>query len=139
MCGRSSRQRGIGYEAPQPPSVTVGLGAAVMALPVVGLAGANPADDQLLPLIRRFQEAEAELNASGPISDEESDVRTDANNKLLSATFGLALTAESALAALDLVISTKRSGQDFEDCLRALLVAVRNYLASATKPDRLQC
>jgi len=73
-----------------------------MALPVVGLAGANPADDQLLPLIRRFQEAEAELNASGPISDEESDVRTDANNKLLSATFGLALTAESALAALDL-------------------------------------
>jgi hypothetical protein len=83
-----------------------------MALPVVGLAGANPADDQL-PLIRRFQEAEAELNASGPISDEESDVRTDANNKLLSATFGLALTAESALAALDLVISAQAFGPGF--------------------------
>src|SRR4029078_5866493 len=69
-------------------SVAVALGAAVMALPVVGLAGANPADDQLLPLIRRFQEAEAELNASGPISDEESDVRAEANNKLLSASFG---------------------------------------------------
>ena len=110
MCGRSSRQRGIGYEAPQPPSVT---GAAVMALPVVGLAGANPAGDQLLPLIRRFQEAEAELNASGPISDEESDVRTDANNELLSATFGLALTAESALAALDLVISAQAFGPGF--------------------------
>ena len=84
-----------------------------MALPVVGLAGANPADDQLLPLIQRFQEAEAELNASGPISDEESDVRTDANNKLLSATFGLALTAESALAALDLVISAQAFGPGF--------------------------
>jgi len=39
--------------------------------------------------------------------------RTEANNKLLSATFGLALTAESALAALDLVISAQAFGPGF--------------------------
>jgi len=94
-------------------SVTVGLGAAVMALPVVGLAGANPSDDQLLQLIRRFQEAEAELNASGPISDEESDVRTDANNKLLSATSAWRLRQKVPLRLSMWVISAQAFGPGF--------------------------
>src|SRR4029079_12874170 len=58
QCAGAARGRGVSAMKPlNRRSVTVGLGAAVMGLPVVGPAGANPADDQLLPLVRRFQEA----------------------------------------------------------------------------------
>jgi hypothetical protein len=78
----------------------------------------------LLPLLRRYQEAEAAPNTSGPLSNEESDAWADANAELLKDTFGLpALTAASALAALDVVIAERVHAidpNDFEGCLDSL-------------------
>ena len=101
-----------------------------------GAAIAAEKDDPLLPLVRRFQDAEAALNATGPLSDEECNARTDANNELLYATFGLpACSAESALRSLDVVIAAKAFGGELdrrrisEDCLHSLSdCPARNYL-----------
>jgi hypothetical protein len=86
-------------------SVTTSMVAAVAAVPAVALSVRSaPRDDKLLAVIRRYESELAALNASRGLTDEELDAWVDRTDAILVEAAGLpALTAASALAALDLV------------------------------------
>ena len=117
-------------------SVTTGMLAAVTAIPALGLATsvkANPGDDKLLTVIRRYKSEVAAINASGDLSDEEIDAWMDRADAILAEAVSLpVLTAASALAALDLVIAEGLHsvlGKQFW----ALINAVRDHIASTVQ------
>ena len=93
-------------------SLTTGLVAAVAAIPAVALSvSAAPTDDKLRAVIRRYESELAAINASVDLSDEELDAWVDRTDAILVEAAGLpALTAASALAALDLVVTEGQLG-----------------------------
>jgi len=118
-------------------SVTTGLAAAVAVIPLVGLATsavANPGDDKLLAVIGRYKAEVDAINASHEdLSDEEIDAWVNRADAILTEAAGLpALTAASALAALDLVSDEEDIGEHsiFGDQFRSLIEAIRGYIAS---------
>jgi len=117
-------------------SVTTGIVAAVTAIPAVGLATSlrvHPGDDKLLAAIRRYKSEVAAINASHGLTDEELDAWVDRAEAILIEAASLpALTAASAVAALDLVVAEGQVsshsvyGARFLD----LVNAARGYIAS---------
>jgi hypothetical protein len=120
-------------------SVTTGMVAAVTAIPAVGFsmrANADPRDDKLLALIRRYKAEVAAINASRDLSDEEIDAWTDRADGILAEAVGLpVLTTASAVAVIDLVIEEEDLGSHsiYGAQFLALIHAVRGYIASTTQ------
>ncbi len=120
-------------------SVTTGLVAAVTAIPAVGLSTSlrvHPGDDKLLAVIRRYESELVAINTSGDLSDEELDAWIDRADAILVEAAGLpALTAASALAALDLVATEGQldSHSIYGERFLELVRAARNYIASTVQ------
>ncbi|MGA8692113.1 MAG: hypothetical protein WB662_20000 [Methyloceanibacter sp.] len=113
-------------------SVTTGAIAAVTILPAVGLSlsptKTQPTQDKLLKVINHYKAEVAAINAvHDNLGDDEIDAWTDNADAILSEAAGLpALTAATALAALDLVVEEEDIGEHF----KGLIDAVRGYIIS---------
>ena len=118
-------------------SVTTGMVAAVAAVPAVALSVRSaPRDDKLLAVIRRYESELAAINASVDLSDEELDAWVDRTDAILVEAAGLpALTAASALAALDLVATEGQldSHSIYGERVQGARRAARNYIASTVQ------
>jgi hypothetical protein len=93
-------------------------------------------DDKLLAVIRRYESELAAINASVDLSDEELDAWVDRTDATLVEAAGLpALTAASALAALDLVATEGQvdSHSIYGARFLELVRAARNYIASTVQ------
>jgi hypothetical protein len=115
-------------------SVTTGLVAAVTAIPAVALSVSSaPSDDKLLAVIRSYKSEIAAINASSDLSDEELDAWVDRADAILMEAAGLpALTAASAVAALELVVAEGQvdSHSIYGERFLELVNAARGYIAS---------
>jgi hypothetical protein len=90
-------------------------------------------EDKLLGIIRRYEAEVAALNARGDLSDEETDAWIDHASEILTELDGVpALTAASALAALNLVVEEEDIGEHsiYGDHFLELVDAVRDYIKS---------
>jgi hypothetical protein len=84
-------------------------------------------------VIRRYKSEIAAINASGDLSDEELDAWVDRTDAILAEAAGLpALTAASALAALDLVATEGQLGSHgiYRAQFLELVNAASCYIAS---------
>jgi hypothetical protein len=96
-------------------------------------ANADPRDDKLLALIRRYKAEVAAINASRDLSDEELDAWIDRADAILAEAVGLpVLTTASAVAVIDLVIEEEDLGSHsiYGEQFLALLKTARNYIAT---------
>jgi hypothetical protein len=114
-------------------SVTTGIVAAVTAIPAVALSvRSSPRDDKLLAVIRSYKSEITAINASGDLSDDELDAWVDRADAILMEAAGLpALTAASAVAALELVVAEGQVGSHsvYGERFVELVRAARDYIA----------
>ena len=112
-------------------SVTTGAIAALTAIPAIGLCKSAKADP-LLKVICRYRAEIAAVNASHGLSDEELDAWVDRADAILMEAASLpALTAASAVAALDLVVAEGQVGSHsvYGERFVELINAARDYIA----------
>jgi hypothetical protein len=99
----------------------------------VGEVLANPSDDKLLDLIRRYNAEMAAVNTTRDLSDKELDAWIDRVGAILTEACGLpVLTGASAVAVIDLFIDepTRAEHIVYGDDFLALVKNARNYIAS---------
>jgi hypothetical protein len=99
-----------------------------------GAVLANTGEDKLLKIIRRYKAEVRDIDARHEgLSDEDIDAWRDRADAILAEGAGLpALTATTALAALDLVVEEEDIGEHsiYGEHFLELINAVRGYIAS---------
>ena len=119
-----NRRRALTVVAAVPAAVLVGL-------PMI--AKADPGDDPLLELIRRYRTEIAAANATHGLTDEELDAWIDRADAILMEAVGLpVMTRASAIAVISLHVDEPLLTQHsvYGDEFLALVRAARNYIAS---------